>query len=381
VRTTPAVAGGAGAARVGGRVARTVHVILPNDIDDPNSPSGGNHYDRRLCQCLTAAGWAVHEHAVSGGWPRPTVAERANLANALAALPDDAVVLLDGLVASAVPEVLAGQARRLRLAVLLHMPLDAEDPALRRGERAALASVAAVVATSGWTRRYLLDRYALPPDRVHVAAPGVDRAPLAPGTGAGTELLCVAAVTRQKGHDVLAAALAQVADLPWRCRCVGSLRRDPEFVDSLRRRLAADGLADRVRLLGTRTGAELAAAYAGADLLVLASRGETYGMVVTEALARGIPVLTTAAGGLPEALGSAPDGSRPGLLVPPDDPGALAAALRRWLGDAGLRARLRRAARGRRTTLTDWTVTAARVADVLTGLRTARAVRSQGGSR
>ncbi|ROT29355.1 glycosyltransferase family 4 protein [Micromonospora sp. HM5-17] len=360
---------------------RTVHVVLPNDIDDPGSPSGGNHYDRRLCQALTAAGWAVHEHAVSGGWPRPRAAERTNLANVLAALPDDAVVLLDGLVASAVPEVLAPQARRLRLAVLLHMPLDAEDPALGRAERTALAHVAAVIVTSGWTRRHLLDRYALPPARVHVAVPGVDPAPLAPGTRAGTELLCVAAVSRQKGHDVLAAALATVAGLPWRCRCVGSLRRDPEFVDQLRRRLAADRLADRVRLLGPRTGAALATAYAEADLLLLPSRGETYGMVVTEALARGIPVLATAVGGVPEALGHAPDGSRPGLLVPPGDPTALAAALRRWLGDADLRARLRLAAQGRRRTLTDWTVTAARVADVLTALPTTRAHHPHGRPR
>ena len=103
-----------------------------------------------------------------------------------------------------------------------------------------------------------------------------------------------------------------------------------------------------MRFTGPRTGADLAAAYAAADVLVLASRGETYGMVVTEALARGLPVIATAVGGLPEALGRGPGGDLPGLLVPPDDPAALAAALRRWLGEPDLRQRLRQSAAERR---------------------------------
>ncbi|PWU62488.1 glycosyl transferase, partial [Micromonospora globispora] len=181
------------------------------------------------------------------------------------------------------------------------------------------AAAVGVVTTSEWTRRRLLGRYALDAERVRVAAPGVDPAPPTAGSTDGTRLLCVAAVTPHKGHDVLATALAAVAQLPWTCDCVGALTRDPEFVDRLRGRLAGSGLGDRVRLRGPRIGAELDAAYAEADLLVLASRAETYGMVVTEALARGVPVLGSEVGGLPEALGHAPDGSRPGLLVPPDD--------------------------------------------------------------
>jgi glycosyltransferase involved in cell wall biosynthesis len=181
-------------------------------------------------------------------------------------------------------------------------------------------------------------------------------------------LLCVAAVTPNKGHDLLAEALAKVADLPWTCLCVGSLSRDPGFVERLRRQLDADGLADRVRLVGPRTGDRLDATYATADLLVLASRGETYGMVVTEALARGVPVLATAANGLPEALGRAPDGSLPGMLVEPDEPAALAGALRRWLSEPDLRQRLRRSASDRRTTLTGWPATAGIISKILNGI-------------
>ncbi|NJP34365.1 glycosyltransferase family 4 protein [Micromonospora thermarum] len=339
----------------------TVHAVLPGDIDDPATPSGGNRYDRRVLGGLAAAGWTVHEHPVPGGWPHPEPADRAGLARVLDALPDGTVALLDGLVASAVPEVLAPRAGRLRLVVLVHLPLDHD------AERAALGCAAAVVTTSGWTRRWLIDRYALPAGRIHVATPGVDPAPPAPDSATGGELLCVAAVTPLKGHDTLVDALARVADLPWRCVCAGSLTRDPAFVDRLRRRVADQGLAGRVHLAGPYAGAELDAAYAAADLLVLASRIETYGMAVTEALARGVPVLATATGGLPDTLGRAPDGTPPGLLVPPGDPAALAGALRRWLTDPALRGRLRRAAHERRATLDDWTTTTTALATALRG--------------
>jgi len=157
---------------------------------------------------------------------------------------------------------------------------------------------------------------------VHVAAPGVTSAALAPGTSEPPLLLCVAAVIPRKGHDVLVEALAAVTDRRWTCRFVGALDRAPGHVDRVCRLIRERGLADRIRLVGPRAGAELAATYAAADLLVLPSRAETYGMVVTEALARGIPVLATDVGGVREALGHAPDGSRPGLLVPTTGPGA-----------------------------------------------------------
>jgi glycosyltransferase involved in cell wall biosynthesis len=341
-----------------------LHVVLPNDIDDPATPSGGNAYDRQLCRGLPASGWTVREHAVHGSWPRPAVADRAALAGVLAGLPDRAVVLLDGLVASAVPEVLRPQADRLRLAVLVHMPLA------NAAEGESLKTAHAVITTSAWTRRRLLDLYALPADRLHVAPPGVHPAPLVTGSDAGSRLLCVAAVTPGKGHDLLADALAKTADLPWSCVCVGALDRDHAFVDRIRQQVDAYGIGDRIRLVGPRTGDRLDAAYAEADLLVLASRGETYGMVVTEALARGIPVLATAVGGLPEALGVTPhggtaDGGLPGLLVAPDGPAPLAAALRRWLSEPDLRSRLRRFARLRRGTLIGWAATVALVSRTL----------------
>jgi glycosyltransferase involved in cell wall biosynthesis len=350
-----------------------VHVVVPEGIDDPARPSGGNTYDRRVCRGLAALGWEVHEHAVPGAWPRLGEAGHAALARAVRRIPDGAVVLLDGLIASAAPEALVPQARRLRQVVLVHMPLghgppDGEAGAVRAREREVLAAATAVVTTSAWTRRRLGELYALPRDRLHVSEPGVDAAPLAPGTAAGDSLLCVAAVTPDKGHDVLLDGLAMVKDLSSQCECVGSLVRDPAFADGIRRRARNSGLGDLVRFPGPRFGPELDRAYARADLLVLASRAETYGMVVTEALARGLPVLATEVGGVTEALGHGEDGTRPGLLIPPDDPAALGAALRAWLEDAELRDRLRRAARARRAKLRPWAATASAVTDVLAGV-------------
>lgn len=273
---------------------RVVHAVLPGDVDDPAVPSGGNTYDRRVCRDLPAAGWQVRPYAAPGSWPRPDAAARAGLVRYLAALPDGAVVLLDGLVACGNPEILEPEAGRLRLAVLVHLPLADEtglDPAvaaeLNALERRTLHAVGAVVATSEWAARKLVAHHGLVPARVRVARPGADAAPLAPGTDGGTGLLCVAAVTPRKGQHLLVEALATVTELPWRCACVGGLDRDPGYVAQLRRRVTESGLDDRIALTGPRAGADLEARYAAADLLVLTSYAETYGMVVTEALARG----------------------------------------------------------------------------------------------
>jgi glycosyltransferase involved in cell wall biosynthesis len=327
-----------------------VHFIVPEGIDDPARPSGGNTYDRRVCRGLVELGWTVHEHPVRGA---------AGLARTVRGIPDGALVLLDGLIASPAPDVLVPEGRRLRQVVLMHMALGHAD------EREVLMEATAVITTSEWSRRRLGELYGLPADRVHVAEPGVDAAGLAPGTAAGDALLCVGSVTPDKGHDVLLSALKTATDLSWRCACVGSLDRAPAFADRVRRRAWEGRLLDRVGILGPRTGPELDRAYAAADLIVLPSRAETYGMVVTEALARGLPVLATEVGGVTEALGYGDDGTRPGLLVPPGDPAAFGAALRAWLGDAELRGRLRKAARERRTALRPWAATVSDIAGVL----------------
>ncbi|NQW71582.1 MAG: glycosyltransferase family 4 protein [Actinobacteria bacterium] len=348
-----------------------VHVVVPEGIDDATRPSGGNTYDRQLIDTLRTQGFAIVETAVAGSWPFPPATALEALARTLSAVADGSVVLLDGLVASASSDVLVPHASRLRLVILMHMPLGSEPGALasvKVAERVSLTAATAVITTSTWTRRWLIDHYGMPPGSVHVAEPGVEPSEVASVSAHGGRLICVAAVVPHKGQDILVEALARLTRREWDCRFVGSDTLDPGFVARLRRGIQETDLADRIQFVGPLVGAALASTYASADLLVAPSRTDTYGMVVSEALAHGTPVVATTVGGLPSTLGIVEERGRPGILVPPDDPMLLAEALRTWLDDDSVRRRLRELALDRRRTLSPWTSTARDVSHVLRGV-------------
>jgi glycosyltransferase involved in cell wall biosynthesis len=310
----------------------------------------------------------VHEHHVAGTWPVPDPWARAALAAELDGIAAGSVVLVDGLVGCAAPDVLVPQGERLRVVVLLHLPLGRQDAERKPGEKAVLAAAAAVVAPSRWARGWVLDEYGLPPGLVHVVRPGADVERATVAQPDGGRFLCVGAVTPLKGHDLLVDALATLPDLPWRCTCVGALDVDADFAGALRGHVADTGLAGRVTFCGPLTGARLQEAYGAADLLLLPSRREAYGMVVTEALAHAVPVVAADVGGVREALGADAAGDAPGRLVAPGDPDGLADAHRSWLTDPALRETLRQRALSRRATLPGWTESTSRLADVLDGL-------------
>lgn len=328
-----------------------LHFLLPGD---PASRTGGYRYAARMLPELRALGWTVHSQRLDDSFPQPTTAALTRAGEVLAGLPDDALVLIDGLAGGAMPEPLAAQADRLRLVMLVHHPLALETGldetrrrALRDSERAALACVRRVIVTSPHTARGLHD-YAVPPQRIGVVRPGTDPAPLAVGSGEPL-LLCVATLTPRKGHDILFRALAMLRDRPWRLRCVGGLHYDPDTAARLERLRYELDVAERIELAGEFDDAGLADAYHRADLFVLASHYEGYGMVLSEALARGLPIVATTGGAMPDTVPAAA-----GLLVPPGDVVALSHALRRVLSDAALYAHLRAGARAARTDLPDW---------------------------
>ena len=343
-----------------------VHFVVPAGIDDPKRPSGGNVYDRRLCEELPRWGWHVHEHPAAGTWPTPDEWDRDRLNTLLAELPDDSLVLVDGLIASAA-EMLVDSARRVRIVVLLHMPLAEASSveAAERVEAAVLNAAAAVITTSKWAGHWVVSHLGVDADRVWTAVPGVDSAQPARGTASGGNLLCAGPVTPAKGHDVLIAALAKVADLDWHCTCAGALDLDPAFVESLTTAATRAGVADRFVLTGPLSRPALTELRSRTDLLISPSRRESYGMAVTEGLVCGIPVIATDVGGHREAVGQASDRTLPGMLLSADDADGLADALRTWLTDPGVRARWRTSAGLRIRDLTGWPETARAVAAVL----------------
>jgi glycosyltransferase involved in cell wall biosynthesis len=343
-----------------------VHFLVPDGVDDDERVSGGNVYDRRISEALRARGLDVRMVLVAEGRVQ-------DVAHAMSALPRDALVLIDGLIAVAASEVLDAHSTRLRIVVLAHMVAGAlpgiqDDGRTAEREREALNAARRVITTSEWTRSELIARGLAEPDRITVARPGTDAAPAATGSTSGGHLLCVGAVTPHKGQDVLVQALAGMTDLPdWTCSIVGSLNADSDFANRTAAAIRSATLTERVALKGVLTGQRLAGAYRAADLVVAPSRAESYGMVVAEALARGIPVVAARVGGIPEAIA----GSRAGILTPSNDAGALRAVLRHWREDPGWRAALKAEALRSRAVTRAWDEPAGTVAAVLSDVRPA----------
>jgi glycosyltransferase involved in cell wall biosynthesis len=316
---------------------------------------------------LRELGWTVELHRLDPGFPNPSAGALAEAEGILAGIPSGSTVLLDGLAMGAMPEVVAAESRRLRLIALIHHPLAEETglsaeraEALCKSERRALAAARHVVVTSRYTAG-LVAGLGIDPEHISVVEPGTDPAPLARGSGGSTlNLLCVASLTHRKGHAVLLDALAYLKDRDWRLTCVGSLRQSPATVAKLRERIEVLDLEGRVTLTGEVTDTSLAGYYDSADIFVLATRFEGYGMALAEALARGLPAVSTLTGALIETV---PKDA--GLLVPPNDPRALAAVLADVMDDPGLRRRLSQGARAAGSHQSSWETAALRMAQVL----------------
>ncbi|MFB9867113.1 glycosyltransferase [Vreelandella sulfidaeris] len=328
---------------------------------DPAQRTGGYLYDAHIVSALREQGWQIEVLGLAGTFPDADSEATQALGKALASLPDQTAVVIDGLAMGALPEIVAQHAKRLEITALLHHPLgdelglvDADQQRFHRSELSALASVARIIVTSHFTARRLpalAEHYAMPiTASISVVEPGVDQAPVS--TAAAPDeplrLLCVATLTPRKGQDILVEALAGLKDAPWQCDCYGAAR-DPEFTQRVEQLIEHNHLQDKIKLHGECDSETLEAAYRQAHALVLPSWYEGYGMVVTEALAHGLPVITSTGGALLDTL---PKGA--GLSFPPGDSAALHNALQRFCGDAELRGQLRQGATQARDELNDW---------------------------
>jgi glycosyltransferase involved in cell wall biosynthesis len=335
-----------------------VAFAVPGSLD---TPTGGYSYDRRVIAELATLGCEAQIVDLGTGFPRPSPQTRATAHKLMAQTPRGRPMVVDGLALGVLPEAAAVLSASRPLIALVHHPLAletglsvAEADALRNSERTALASVRCAIVTSPATARILASDYGMAPDRVTVALPGTD--PVAPSRRnreGSLTLLAVGSIVPRKGYDLLLAALATLADRPWHLTIVGDRDRSPETTQKLSAQIEALHLDRRVTLAGAVPAARLGEFYARADVFVLPSRFEGYGMAFAEAMAHGLPIIGTTAGAIPETV--PPDA---GILIPPDDAEALAAALRRLATDACERARLGSGAREAATRLPTWRDTA-----------------------
>jgi glycosyltransferase involved in cell wall biosynthesis len=327
---------------------------VPGDLA---TTTGGYAYDRRMIDELSLLGWQIDILNLGEGFPWPDEATRTTAQRQLFAMPAGSIIVVDGLALGVLPEAVSRLAGRNPLLALVHHPLALESglsiqqaSALRTSESTALAAVQAVIVTSATTAQLVASDYGVPAERITIVRPGIDQARFAQGSQEGVvRLLSVGAVVPRKGFDVLIAALATLTDLPWRLTIAGDRTRDRNAVTQLDADIARHALEDQIATPGVVSPQRLAALYAKADVFVLASHFEGYGMAYAEAIAHGLPVIGTNAGAIPDTV--PPEA---GLLVPPGDTAAFASALRRIIADANLRRRLAHAARAAALTLPTW---------------------------
>jgi len=340
-------------------VVKRVVFAVPGSLD---TPTGGYAYDRRIMAELQQLGWDVAYLNIGEGFPAPDERTRSAARSLLSAIPAGQPIVLDGLALGVLPDVAAELASQHPLVALVHHPLALEcgltverADALRRSEQAALAEVREVVVTSPATARLVAAGYGVAAKHITVARPGSDpMPPISRHVNEVPNLLSVGAVVPRKGFDILVSALAMLADLRWRLTIVGDLSRDPKEAANLKGLVVRHRLTDRIETPGAVSPSRLAMLFGKADLFVLASRFEGYGMAYAEALSYGLPVIGTTAGAIPDTI---PQGA--GLLVPPNDPAALAAALRDVITDADRRRLLSAAALVAAGTLPTWQQSAA----------------------
>jgi glycosyltransferase involved in cell wall biosynthesis len=346
-------------------VVRRLAFAIPGDLA---TPTGGYAYDRRMIAELEKLGWQIDVVNLGEGFPWPSDETRATAWLRLSEVPPGRTIVIDGLAFGVLPEAVLQLRVENPLIALVHHPLALEAGLsiqqaniLRTCERAALIAARLVIANSAETARHLTRDYRVAADRIAIASPGTDPAPMARGSGDGiVRLISVGALVPRKGFDVLIAALASIRDLPWHLTIAGDRTRDVKASAQLDAHIARFNLGTRVTVLGAVSDERIAELYANADLFTLASRYEGYGMAFSEAIARGIPVIATTAGAIPETV---PAGA--GLLVQPDDVAAFAAALRQVIANPDERKRMAASAREAALKLPTWQASAKLFSDAL----------------
>ncbi len=340
---------------------------IPGDL---NARSGGYGYDRRVLTALPACGVETVHCRLPSGFPNPSAEEIAESVAAInGALRASDVVMIDGLAFDALPES-AIRAIGAPIVALCHHPLCLEtglpaerSEALRESERRALALAQRVIVTSPYTANLLAREFGVPERRIVVVAPGTDRAPRARGSGGAPMLLAIGTIIPRKGFHLLVEALAGLVDLDWRLRIVGDDAFSPRTARELNRLIERKNLGARIARLGGLSAEDLDLVFDTSDVFVSASLYEGFGMALSEALARGLPIVATTGGAAAETI---PDAAA--VKVPPNDAEALREALRHILTDASSRSRRAEASWRAGQALPHWEDAARSIARVVFGV-------------
>ncbi|WP_420335497.1 glycosyltransferase family 4 protein [Roseibium sp.] len=345
----------------------TLYFAYPGELD---TPTGGYGYDREIISGLQDLGWRVELVPLGDGFPFPADETRARAQDVLEHLPDGAQLVVDGLAFGVLPEAAAAISGRLDLCALVHHPLcretgvsEAQASSLLESERKALAQARHIIVTSHATAAQVEDLFGAENDRITVVLPGTAKQEFAARQPSGKlRLLSVGTVVRRKGYDLLFSALGDLKENDWHLDIVGGLDADPLCHAELLEQLSVLGLTDRVTFKGAIAPEDLSGFYRGADVFVLASRYEGYGMAYTEALAHGLPVIGSGGGAVADTL---PKGAA--IYCGTEDTEKLRSALKLLITDERKRLDMAAAARAAAAGLPDWKDAAAKFAAVLKG--------------
>ncbi|TYC49285.1 glycosyltransferase family 4 protein [Rhodobacterales bacterium] len=345
---------------------QTLYFAYPGDLE---TPTGGYGYDRRILAGLRDLGLEVTPIPLGDGFPSPDDGTLRAAGQTLAGLPADSIVVIDGLAFGAMDEIAAELDGHLKLVALVHHPLCLENGLtaetarkLQDSERRALSAVAHVIVTSPATAGQVTELFDIPAEWIDVVLPGTDL-PAATVSRSGNEtlrLLSVGTIVPRKGYDLLIKALTALEHLPWHLDIAGGLDAAPDCYRDLKMQIESAGLQERVVFHGAVEQAKLQGLYDRADIFVLASRYEGYGMAYTEALANGLPVIGSGGGAVRETL---PDGAA--IYCPPEDERALQSALELLLNSPQERQRLGHEARQAAERLPRWSDSARQFANAL----------------
>lgn len=346
----------------------TIRFIIPGDID---TPTGGYRYDRAIVRQWQAGNIAHELVSLPGAFPFPGEDDVQTCLDQINNLSPANSVVIDGLAGGASSKIMATLAQRAPVTALIHHPLclenglsKAEAAFLEQQEREGLAFAKQVITTSPATAKTVRDLFKFPADRIKTVLPGVERGAITePSTVGPVRLVCVGSTIARKGHEDLITALSNLTDLEWELDCYGATEFDPTLYEKLTSKVHAEQLSDRIRFHGAVGADALETAYSNADVFVLASHYEGYGMAYAEAIVRGLPVIGTTAGAIPDTVPEAC-----GVLVQPGNTDALKQALQTMIEDQEVRETHRRAAIEHAPDFPTWESSALEFAEIMGGV-------------